>query len=782
MSRHQDRSGWGRCRLGCLGMLMIAAGAVAQPTDDDDWDALFADEGEPVQSVPVQPVSDKPDEADGAASEEPAPRPIPPARAPSVGIEEIVVTATKREASKRDIPLSIDAFDARELEQSGATGIEQIIAFSPGAALAKGASPDSQNVTLRGITNVGGLRTRAVGSFYGDISLANPSLLGIQPDLDPFDLRAVEVLKGPQGTLFGGSALSGALRYMPNRPVLGEFGGRLQTTMGRVSASDELQTKHGAVLNLPLRDVAALRVAGMQRQDAGYVDDTRAGEADVNRHRLDLLRGTLSLEPTEYFGLDLGYLQRRVRSPNSDLVDTHRDYRHDNRFREDVSQSDVSLAHLEWRYALDFADLTGISARLRKPGFMFRDATRAQGAQGTGAQSFLLNVVDATQTSHELRLMSSEPTRSRFAALNEWSYVLGLFSMRSDQTLAQHLTATTAPAALLGNLLGGSPAAADLEAVRADLAAVADETALFFDLTRSFFGTWELNLGGRFYRQVTDGRTDASNSGVVVSEAEAVFVEKGFNPKLALSWRPVEPLMLFAAASRGFRFGGVNATVPGSDIPPFYKSDEIWNYELGIRTTWLDNRLQADITAFAIDWTDQQVNQIFQNAIAYLDNLSSTRVRGVELSAQTALPWGFGLTGNLAYVDSHTAEDFDSEEGPIAAGTRSAFTPRRTGSVIGSWGAPIGDWQLGASVNAAYSDERKANLSGSIRLESYWTYGASLQVQRPDWAGAPSLGLSATNLSNERYLLNASAVRDANNFTGVLAQPRTVLLSLGIEW
>jgi outer membrane receptor protein involved in Fe transport len=142
-----------------------------------------------------------------------APEPAPESKTPAFASEDVViVTATKRAVDIRDIPISIDAFSGEELTAIGATNLESIARYTPGVSVSPGLDPEAAQVIIRGVSTDTFFTffTRTFGLFYEDVSLVNPSILGPQPNLDPYDMKSVEILKGPQGTLFGGSALAGA--------------------------------------------------------------------------------------------------------------------------------------------------------------------------------------------------------------------------------------------------------------------------------------------------------------------------------------------------------------------------------------------------------------------------------------------------------------------------------------------------------------------------------------------------------------------------------------------
>ena len=148
-----------------------------------------------------------------------------------------------------------------------------------------------------------------MGRFYGNVPLTNPSIMGVEPDLDTFDMRSIEVLKGPQGTLFGGSALAGAIRYVPNSPELGEFYGSASAGVGATASSDDVTTDYSLMLNVPVGDSFALRFAGSMRDFAGFIDDTRTGAKDINDYESDQGRIMAKWQITDAWSAEAQYLR-----------------------------------------------------------------------------------------------------------------------------------------------------------------------------------------------------------------------------------------------------------------------------------------------------------------------------------------------------------------------------------------------------------------------------------------------------------------------------------------
>lgn len=269
-------------------------------------------------------------------------------------LEEIIVTARKRDESVRDIPTSINAFSGDELVTLGIRTIEEVLQLTPGVTFESGLSSSSTSIIVRGVTNDSrGAGPRTVGRFYGDVPLTNPSIAGAEADLDTFDMRTVEVLKGPQGTLFGGSALAGALRYEPNLPQTGKWSGTAGIGGGSMASSDSTSHVYELMLNAPLGDHFALRFAGSDRLLPGYIDDARSGKKDFNGYRTKQGRIMAAWEATDALRIDAQYLKFEGRLDGYNFVEGDvpsrvRLYSTSTTTRTRISVSTAARSHGTW--------------------------------------------------------------------------------------------------------------------------------------------------------------------------------------------------------------------------------------------------------------------------------------------------------------------------------------------------------------------------------------------------------------------------------------------------
>ncbi|MBL8272098.1 TonB-dependent receptor [Steroidobacter sp.] len=701
----------------------------------------------------------------------------------SIGVEEVVVTARKRAESVREIPTSIDAFTGDRLAALGYSTVEDVLKLSPGVTFESGFSPSSTSVIMRGITNDSrGVGPRTVGRFYGNVPLTNPSIMGVEPDFDTFDMRSVEILKGPQGTLFGGSALAGAVRYEPNSPDFDRFHGAIAAGTGWTASSDDMSTEYALMLNAPLSDSFALRFAGSRREFAGYIDDAISGEKDINDFTAEQGRLMAAWKVTEDLTVQGQYLRYKGNLGAFNYVDGTEPVRvRTRRLLDDHEYSDVELygAQISW----DSGPVTTVleGNRLKKDRDQLNDVTQFLGLVGTGitvGQTFL----EATdQDTVELRIVSNAPSPGS-GLFGGWQYTAGAFYMKSAQTrpVVLNLTFPTHR-----TRQGGG---ATVEA---------KEQALYFDLTRQLGSRFELNLGGRYFDQSTRGGNyrdfnySSLNPGGLPAGVQFIpnygsFVtleETGFNPKAAVRWFANDNATLIASYAQGFRFGGINgfSLEPAIPVPFTFGSDEIDNYELGLRTTWLNRRLTADVTAFYIDWKNLQILQR-ASIYAYTDNVGAAEVKGVEMALNAVLTEQWSVLLNASYQNAETAVFFQSGEfGPIAAGTRLPQSPQWTGAAQVRHQRSLGTLDFDGSMTYSYRDDSTNNLINSVPLRGYGTLDAALSLQSRAMAMQPRLSLLGKNLTDENVALFGFTLGTVTDVIS-LNQPRQVMLKLDLTF
>lgn len=690
----------------------------------------------------------------------------------SLELEEVKVTATKRELSVRDIPTSIDAFSGSDLTAIGATTLGDIVKLSAGVTMEPGFTPSSSTIQIRGVTNeTRSVGPRSVGYFYDAVPLINPSIIGPQPDIDTVDMQAVEVLKGPQGTLFGGSALAGAVRYVPNAPDFTGFYGNAMLGYGSMTHSDDNSGEYSLSLNAPLGESFAIRFAGAVRHYPGYIENAQTGQQDINGYRSKHGRVLATWQATEQFSMNMSYLKQTGKTDAYNFMEgTDPDRIRQFKYLQEFEDTEVEIFGLRFNWELEDFSVIFDNNWLKKERDSQVDVTYIVQLQGTGITANQNFQPSTDQMTNELRLVSNNPSGGN-ALFRDWQYTVGLFYMSSDQdrpgTVDINFPTFTA------HSVGGE-------------FADATEWALFFDLTRTFAEKWELNLGGRFYDQKTKGgnfNTNGDEIGIPDASTEATLKESGFNPKAGLMYHANDNVTFYGSAAQGFRFGGINgaAVADGGAVPTTYKSDTLNNYEIGIRTNWLNNRVTADLTAFLIDWKDMQIQQR-AGVVAYVDNIGKAKITGFEFSFNAILAEGLSTRIVGAYTDARTSEDFDSaSSGYIPSGTTLPQAPKWTGSANLSYDYSWAEWAFNSSVSYSYRGSSHNNLQNTIPLDSYGMLDMAFSLGSLNLPTKPRFSLIFKNLTDQQVATFGWSLGTNVDLISMLP-PRQVMLRLDMEF
>ncbi len=730
---------------------------------------------EALSSIPVAPIAPEAPKVASHTEERAAP----------YRLEEIVVTATKREQSAREIPVSITALSGEELEKTGARDIKDYLMKAPGITMDESEHGEAvgRRMTIRGIgPGQSGIGNQTVGQFIGDAPMGDPYTNYGVPDLDPFDLKTVEILRGPQGTTFGASALNGAVRYVPNEPVLNEWSGRafvdhvMLDHTGSLDHDGGQGTSYGAAFNAPIGDEIAFRASGVFQKAPGVYDNLQREENNANSYDKWSGRGALRWEPTDRFSANLMYLKQLSHTHDVLSADNGEgNLENNNKPGPSTIDFGFSLANADLRYEFDdwgtvvyqFTHQTKISNGDIDSGVA---ATGSQGIESLRA-SFTTDVKGST---HELRLVSPNGGR--------WDWIVGLFSRDYEADVTVALDTTVIRNVTLVEIL-------PLEA---------KESAVYGELTRRFGDHWEATVGARHYTTEMNGIFDAHALGLVpLYHIPIDQKEDGVNPKFSLAYKANDSLMAYVTFARGFQFGGVNTPVvvpllsgiqnpvTGTPIPLTYDSSVLWNREIGLRTDWLDRTLRFDIAYFDIQWTDAQLSDNAGGALQtpFIDNIGEVSSRGVESSFTWLTPLD-GLSVNViaSYIRAVTASEYDNGDSHVAKGAEMPASPKVQTSATLSYNTSFGQWLAGTSVTHNYWGPAYSDLQHSYDIYDFSTWSLSANVARPDLPLMPTLTVGVTNLTDERGVVGRNIPDTVAGDTYVYIRPRAISIRLTAEF
>ena len=683
-------------------------------------------------------------------------------------IEEVVVTATKREENVRDIPASITALSGEELEQRGAQETADIVKLVPGVNLTStGDSP--ARVTIRGIASDIGTSS-TTGTLFGNVSFSDAYAPILALDPNPFDMASVEVLKGPQGTLFGASALNGAVRYVPTLPRFGQY--ELKW-FGQYTSIHEGSTgfTYGAAVNVPLyEDSLALRVMAFDRTAPGFIDNTRIPKKDTNETDQKGARALLGWRPTEAWDILMttAFQETRLLDVGTADNDQGRLVTND-RARVSPNTTKYWMGDLSITHNSDWAQFVSDTSYIYKAGNNFFDATSRTAGKNPPLSLVAQQYTGNSDTfGQEFRLVSVDDPDSN------WKWVTGVFAWQQGlrNTLTVPLAVDVAPLATILDALSLTPLSSLFAQSGSPIVVqtAADvrvrELAVFGDLTRRLGESVEIALGGRFYRTSSGGKNVQSGVYVLAQQGTSPFVvqgedkERGFNPKASITWHIDDDILAYGMVSKGFRVGGIQTGLTGSltssSVPAAFKSDTLWNYETGIRTQFFDNTLRVDLTGFWVDWKNPQTLQPDASGLSvYITNVGGVRSRGADLSVQYLLPLGVMFTTAVSYADTVTTSPFTTATGTtFAAGTTWPLAPKIQTSSNLSFMYPLGDWSVGGF--ATYTSIGKATpVFGGHEIFGYHQVDLQMSLSNDQYKWLPQIALIANNVTDERGLTNA---------------------------
>lgn len=685
-------------------------------------------------------------------------------------IEEVVVTATKRTENLREIAASISAFSGDDLEARGAQDTADIIKLVPGANLTStGDSPP--RVTIRGISSDIGTSS-TTGILFGNVSFSDTYVPFAALDPNPFDMRSVEVLKGPQGTLYGASALNGAVRYVPEPPNFDEIEVKWFAQQTAIEDGSKAPT-YGAAINLPIiQEVLALRLVGFERTSPGYVDNLQLGIKDTNEIEQDGQRLMLGFRPTSKLDILLTAAKQNTLKKDVGIVDSDNgDLFTNRRPRQSPNDTEYEIFDLSVNYSMGWADIVYDGSYVNKLGDNFFDASSRVDGRGDSPINAQYYTGESDTYGHELRLVSNSDNSSTFkwtVGLFDWRqeiYTTLTVPVASDLNSLQGFLAVLSPEQQMdGDLFtaDGSPIT-----LRTAADVIVEEKALFGEITYQISDDVEIAVGGRKYKTSSGGENRQSGLIVLAQRGSTNYTvegdieESGFNPKLSVVWNVTDDILTYALVSKGFRVGGVqygiSTPLAQTPAPDTFKSDTLKNHEIGIRTQWFDNTLRLDLTGYKVDWDEPQSLQPDASGLAvYIDNVGGVESKGYDASLQYVFPWaGLMLTSSFSYADTVTTADFTISNGTeFKAGSRWPLAPKNQSATTLSFQEIFGSWIVGGFATYTSIGSTVPFFNGK-KIYDYHQTDLQLNVANDSYAWLPNISVIANNVTNERGLTNA---------------------------
>jgi outer membrane receptor protein involved in Fe transport len=679
-------------------------------------------------------------------------------------IEEILVTATKRSTSLHDVPFSVSALSDDYLDAIDAVSFTDFIQHVPGLNLSSPGRVGEKSINIRGITPLGnGDNDFATVGFY--IDDAPISDAGFIPDFALFDVARVEVLRGPQGTLFGEGSLGGTVRVVTNRPDPATFAGKGEAALSSTHKGD-LGYRYAGMLNMPLVDgQVAVRMVGGYVSNAGFIDNLTTGSEDVDAAETRYLRVALGYTPGENLDIQASVTYQVTdggeashdQSNTPDLTFT--------RALDGHYGDDTVLATLVAEYDFGWAPVTSATSWFdREFNREFDDPFTAAAVSGLfGFPVPGVTFVDGGPTrtvSQEFRMASPDDRRV--------SWLFGLFYRDREQQIHAPVTV---------------PFVGDLLVFDLNQDITHEHRAFFGDVGLDITERLHLSGGFRVFEEEVEGDTELFTFGLPLLPTSTQNKEDDTVVRLSISFDLTDDAMLYASYAEGFRPGGLNARLLAPTIPVSYGSDSVRNYEIGAKTTWLGGRASATVAAYHIDWADVQLADFSGGAANFTTNAGEADIDGLEAELSASLSDTLRLGFNAAYSETEFKEDVTSAFTGVqltSAGEPLPFAPELSYHVFADGRWPIAGSQLSAfgRIDYAWLDDRRTDLglSGTTSaVDAYGTADFRAGVEGEKW----SLTVFATNLTDERATLN---VVDPVFEGAYRNRPRTIGIAIGSEF
>jgi len=698
-----------------------------------------------------------------------------PSSASAPVIEEITVTATRRSTALATTPMAISALSSERLERANVTNMSDLAAEVTGLNVVDQGGGLNRPV-IRGLQGVGDAQ---VGIYFDNTPISGSpgtanSAGRFSPELRPIDVERVEVLRGPQGTLYGGGAMGGAIRYVSNKPDSTAFSARLEG--GASTFEGNMGYDGSAVVNIPIiQDKLAFRAVAHRRDRDGFIDNVATGESDVND--LENVGGRLALgwTPTESLEILATYYYEDFQSGSRAIVQTDLGDLETRNPGTTGSDDETSIFNITANLTTSWADAMYSYSNFKRD-LLYRYPIAVDLFEGLAPENFagqlLIQPQDVDMDTHEVRFTSNGD--------GPFNWTVGAFYSERDTFGESDVYNLDASGSLI--FPDGSPGARedDISSLlfRRYVDQTQTESALYGEVSYDFDDRTSLTFGTRVFDfENRDGGQPTVLSGAAFPgnppfvETDTDFSGEVF--KLSLSREIFEDSVIYATWSQGYRAGGSNVEVSTSgfdpgDTPLTFKPDTVDNYEIGFRGSLNDGRMTVAAAAFYLDWTDLFVDQVRNDLpgpgnIEFRANAGEAEITGVEIEVEALLAQDFRISAGTTILEAELASNVRTFGDSVGAlqGDSLPFVPEFTANLTLEYGWQLGElrayaWGAYRYTGATTGDFNPFVIGNgqqtdtpNIQYTEFGEYGIlslRLGVEGTDWTGA----LFVDNATDER--------------------------------
>lgn len=694
----------------------------------------------------------------------------------------VTVVATRRREPVRDVPVQINVVPADDLLRGGAKSLSDYMASQPGVDVKGNGGAGLGSPSIRGVST-GEQPSPSVGVYLDDVPFGSSSayVFGANTALDMglLDLKQVEILRGPQGTLYGAGSMGGLIKYVTNTPDSGEFAGTVKLGISSTRGGGTGSTV-ATVLNVPIKqDVAAVRFSAFRERAGGSIDATGpAAGADVDAGTTTGARAALLVTPNNRFQIRLSATGQDIRRDGNSFVDyslTGTPAAGEGVTPLGASQPytmKVRVAALDIEHDLGWSRLNAITSVQSASLAQRTDLTQIYGPL-LGSMGLPLDQVTLDRTPEVDKLTQEFRLTSTGKGAFEW--LAGLFYNREKGDYTQLIT---------GQMAGGGAAPLLL---MAGIPTDYRELAVYGDVTWNPSATWSLTLGARVARNEQTFAQD--NDGLLVGGPSALNGRSQETAKTYLAtvrYALTPASNLYFRAASGYRPGGPNPFITDPNtgaplLPPTFRHDSLWSYEAGYKADLLNRQLGVELALYNIEWKDLQ--QLFAvNGIGALINAGKARIQGGELALQYRPNSRWKLDLALNALDARLTED---AAGLGPAGSRLPNSARFSASAGVSHDFQLAGRAAYVGANLSHVGRRNAGFDGSASFPGYELPAYTLAHLRAgvQW-GKTDIALFVRNLFDEQAQLSATTgfVPVGGPVRVSVEQPRTVGVTVSVNF
>jgi len=620
----------------------------------------------------------------------------PGASAGSDAIEEIVVTAQRRSERLMDVPMSITAFGQEKLDQEGLRSVDDLTRVSPGVTFLRNGTSVSGNyndedsdLSIRGVDSAAGASTTGIYVDDTPIQTRHLNFGTVNPYPALFDLDRVEVLKGPQGTLFGAGSEGGTIRFITPDPSLTTYSGYARAEFGQIDGGGR-NYEAGVAVGGPIIDnVLGFRVSASFREDGGWVDRVSytappsaqaacgycypAGFATVysgvpvvngvtasnaNWHDTATFRAALKWAPTENLTISPSLYVQTLHINDTgtywiDISNPASNNYYNGNLQRDPSNDPWYIAAIKVNWSLPGVDLVSNTSYFSREQHSISDysqwaptiflSNEYTAAGDTSSEYFTDHQNNFTE---EVRASSADKD-SRL----QWT--AGLYYAHVNENSTEHIYSAD-----ISSTLGGANAASAY--LQPAFGTIDKQAAVFGEASFRFTDTFKATAGLRYSK--LDYTGSINESGALVGNTNILSSSSGsdspLTPRLVLNYQPDADSLYYASAAKGFRPGGIDATLPSictkglPDQPTTFSSDSLWHYELGSKNSLLDRRLQVSASLYYLQWKNIQQFVYLTCGLGFDYNLGQVTGKGGDIEVEWRATADFTVGLNASYTDS----------------------------------------------------------------------------------------------------------------------------------